>query len=115
MKKFISVLLVCVLLVGSVFALASCGKTLSGTYKSAGIGLTELTFKGNKVTISVGNFSSTANYEIKENEDGETVIEFTYDEGEKEQSGFSGAVSFSEGKEDGVSYIKIAGVKYNKQ
>ena len=73
MKKVISIVLVCVLLACSVFALASCGKTLSGTYKDALTGLTELTFKGNKVTITVRNGSTTANYEIKENEDGKTV------------------------------------------
>ena len=38
MKKIISALLVCVLLVGCMFALASCGKTLSGTYEAKIIG-----------------------------------------------------------------------------
>lgn len=113
MKRIVSLLLVAVLLTGCVLALASCSGP-RGTYKDALTGLTTLEFKGGKVTISIGNYSTTANFEMGEDEDGDTTITFTYDEGEKEQSGFKGTVSYSEGEEDGTKYIKIAGIRYNK-
>ena len=53
MKKTLSLLLVCVLLVGCIFSLASCGKTLSGTYKAdVVVGGTSYTFSGSKVTLT---------------------------------------------------------------
>lgn len=57
MKKIVSTLLVCMLLVGSVFALASCfgGNKLSGTYEAtvAQNAVVSLTFDGDKVTYTV--------------------------------------------------------------
>ena len=122
MKKVISVLLVCVLLIGTVCALASCGgKTLSGTYKRDGLFVdTTYTFTKNEVTIknSVGgavSFESKATYVIEEKEDGSFTITFTYAEGETPDDDLKGTQSFTEGKEGDVQYIKIGGVQYNKQ
>jgi len=79
MKKTISMLLVCVLLLGTVFALSSCG--LSGTYKND---LYTLEFSGDKVHItakvSVGVTITSeydATYKISDGENGK-VITFTY-------------------------------------
>ena len=116
MKKIISTLLVCVLLVGCVFALASCGKTLSGTYKDALTGLTTYEFKGSKVTITAGagNFTTTVEgkYEITTNDKDEEVIIFTFEDEDAEK--YSGEFAFAEGKEGDTEYIKIGILKYNK-
>ena len=118
MKRVISALLVCVLLVASVFAMASCGKMLSGKYElDAAVAGAAYTFSGNKVTVTVEvlgfekNFEGT--YKIGENDDGDTVITFDFDE-DKDASKYEGEFSFSDGEEDGVKYIKIGGVKYTK-
>ena len=120
MKKIISMTLLCALLLGCVFALASCAKTLSGTYKRDGFIVdTTYEFKGNEVTIvnGLGSLSHTtkATYAIEENDEGAMTITFTYAEGETPDDDLKGTMSFSEGEEDGVKYIKINGVKYNKQ
>jgi uncharacterized lipoprotein YehR (DUF1307 family) len=116
MKKIISSVLVCVLLVGAIFALASCGKTLSGKYSDALTGLTTYEFNGNKVTVSAGagNFkvSFDGTYKIAENDEGKTVITFTFEDEDAEK--YSGDLPFAEGEENGKKYIKLAGVKYNK-
>ncbi len=117
MKKTISALLVCALLVCSVFALASCGKKLSGAYESA-LGTT-YEFSGNKVTMTqeipfLDDVVIEGTYEITEDEDGKTVIIFTVENEDDEDKDFAGKFSFSEGEEDGTKYIKIAGIKYEK-
>lgn len=120
MKKIISVLLLCVLLVGSVFTLASCGKMLSGSYKAEALGVsTEYTFKGSKVTITYGALgfekSVEGKYKIGENDEGKTVITFTFENENDETEKYSGEYTFAEGKnENGVKYIKIGLVTYNK-
>jgi uncharacterized lipoprotein YehR (DUF1307 family) len=93
-------------------ALASCGKTLSGTYTAEVIGTgASYTFKGSKVTITakVFGFEKTfdGKYEIYE-EDGAEKIKFTFEDDDAEE--YAGSFSFSEG--DG--YIKIGGIKYTK-
>ena len=130
MKRVISALLVCVLLVASVFAMASCGKMLSGTYEAEVNFLftkykVSYSFSGNEVEVSsvlssaLGTLtpkSVKGPYKITEDEDGE--LEITFDFGEEEApegaQDTGVALSFSEGEEDGVKYIKIAGVKYTK-
>ena len=117
MKRIISAVLICVLLVGCVFALASCGKKLSGTYKGdALVASASYTFKGSKVTITaeVLGFEKdfAGKYEITDNDKGETVIIFTFEDKDAEK--YSGEFSFAEGKEGDTKYIKIGGVKYNK-
>ncbi len=112
MKKIISTLLVCVLLIGCVLTLASCGKKLSGRYElSDGL---YYEFNGKEYTSVLevpilGKVTKNGTYEIKENNEGDLEIIFT-EEGSEEPN----AVSFSEGEEDGVEYIKIGGVKYTK-
>ena len=113
MKKIISTALMFVILVGSVFALASCA-LLSGTYKDTISGTTTLEFSGDTVRITTALGQYEAKYEIKD-EDGEKTISFTYEDTAKESIQFRGTQAFSEGTEDGVSYIKIGGFKYEKQ
>lgn len=120
MKKIISMVLVCVLLLGCVVALSSCAKTISGTYKAdAGIASGTYQFKGNKVTITKEVFgfekTYTATYEITGSEEEGYQITFTYAEGEEADDDLKGTLSFSEGKENDVTYIKIGGIKYVKQ
>ena len=117
MKKIVSLLLVCVLLVGCVFALVSCGKTLSGKYEAKVIGTgAAYEFKGNKVTItaSVLGFEKSfdGTYEIKKNDEGVEVIVFTFEDKDAEK--YSGEFAFVEGKEGDTSYIKIGGIQHNK-
>ena len=120
MKRIISAVLVCVLLVGCMFALASCGKTLSGKYSADAFGVagTSYEFSGKKVDIkfTVLGFEKTVSgeYEIAENDDGELEITFTFASDEEDADDFKGTHSFSEGEEDGVKYIKIGGIKYKK-
>lgn len=121
MKRILSFVLAAVLLCGCVFALASCGgKKLSGKYK-ADIGLYTITyeFKGNEFTCVrttvAANISHTASgtYEITEDEEGNMFIAFTYGEDSDESAKEDAAkLPFAEVKENGVEYIKIAGLPY---
>ena len=118
MKKTISAILVCVLLVCSVFALASCGKKLSGTYENEILGLS-YEFSGSNVTITkknviVKDVVIEGTYEIGENDDGDTVITITVESEEDDAEDLAGEYSFSEGEEDDAKYIKIGGIKYTK-
>ena len=130
MKKVLSTILVCVLIVGSLLSLASCGNTISGTYEGeVNLFVAKYTvtyaFNGNSVEITStvssvgGSYTSdpvTATYEIKEDENGKKTITFDYGEAEAEEGMEEEgvAVSFVEGEEEGVKYIKIAGIRYNK-
>ncbi len=107
MKKIISLLLVSVLVVASVFALASCSKQLSGTYENI---TGSYVFEGDKVTYKLGALSIEGVYEIFEDEDGEMKIKFAFEGYEQ----YSATSSFAEGEEDGTKYIKIGVVKYTK-
>ena len=132
MKKIVSLALVCVLLVCSAFALASCmGNKLSGTYvkETSAFGATlkvSYTFKGDSVEISsvvssaIGTLNPTTvtgTYEIKETDDGKKTITFNFGDEETpdgaEESGV--ALSFNEGRDDNGSYIEIGGTKYTKE
>ena len=109
MKKTISMLLVCVLLVCSLTTLVSCGKMFSGKYE-ADLVLAHVTYEfefGGKVTKTsdpfIGNNEVTeGKYEIN---DDETKITFTF--GDE-----SYTVPFAKGEESGVKYIKLDGIKY---
>lgn len=102
MKKVISLLLACVMLCGCVFALASCGKKLSGDYvldatvevvgvKSGAV--TTYSFSGSKVTLSVDTYvannkssvSYEGKYEIAEASDGSLEITFTFENDKGEE------------------------------
>ena len=108
-------LLVAVLLVGCVFALASCGKRLSGKYElDAVVASKTYEFKGKNVTITYEAFGQDATiegtYSIAENDEGDLEITFTFADDEEGADEYEGTFKFEEG--DG--YIKIAGVKYKK-
>lgn len=89
MKKILSLALVCVMLVGSMFALVSCAKTLSGTYEGL---LCDLTFDGSDVTATVGSNSVSGTYEIKEKDDGSMTISFDFVEEGDEDKGVIKAI-----------------------
>ena len=114
MKKIISTLLVCVLLLGCVLTLGSCSKFLMGEYElDALVGSVKYEFKLTKVEITVEvlgqDTAFEGTYKIAENEKGETEITFTFEDDEKAKE-YAGTFSF----EKGDGYIKIGGVKYNK-
>ncbi len=111
MKRIVSSILVCVLLVGCVLALASCGGP-SGTYKDKS-GVTTLTFKGSQVTIALGDWSTVANFKI-EGKDDDRTITFSYSEGQEKSTSFDGTFDYSEGTEDGVDYIRIGFFAFEK-
>lgn len=114
------------LVVVMVFALVSCGKTLSGTYVAGGdlAGLagakTAYTFSGSKVTVSVtttllGNSSTTeyeGTYEITEAEDGSMTISMTFEDNDASKYEVSSKV-FKEDKDAGT--ITIGLITYTKQ
>ena len=111
MKKTISAILVCVLLVSCIFALASCGKSLSGKY-TADLAVTEITYEFSalgKVTKTENGILSdpvTVEGSYKINDDGNKIT-LTFDDE-------ANTYELSTGTEDGVDYIKIDGVKYTK-
>ena len=96
--------------------LASCGKTLSGTYSAkldvaVASSETSYTFSGKKVTIKVASgiagFEKTVESEGTYKIDGDKIT-FTFD---GDGADYSGSVPF-EKTDDG---IKIAGIEYKKQ
>ena len=121
MKRIISTLLVCVLLLGCVFTLASCGKTVSGKYelKLTDSNKTVYDFSMGKVTRTTtsglaGYTKDTViegKYKINEVENDKFEITFTWEVDDKEEIE---TVSFSEGEENGVKYIKLGGIQFNK-
>ncbi len=110
MKKIISTILVCVLLIGTLFTLASCGKSISGEYKDALTGNVTYEFgMFGKFTKTVDNIIgddtvTEGKYEI--NDDGDKIT-FTFDDESETHS-------FATGEENGVEYIKIGLFKYEK-
>ena len=111
MKKTISAILACVLLVGTLFTLVSCGKSLTGAYEAETI-LGDVTYEfelGGKVTKTtdplVGK-NETVEGEYKFNDNGDEIT-LTF-------NGESTTYEFVEGEEGGVKYIKLDGFKYNK-
>lgn len=114
MKKFVKVMAVMLVLVMAVACLASCGKKLSGEYKDVLTGNVVYKFSGSKYTMTVDNIiGDDTVVEGKYSIDDEAgKITFTYEaDGEEKTS----TENFSEGEEDGVKYIKIGILKYNKQ
>lgn len=120
MKKIISTLLVFVLLLGCVLTLASCGKTLSGTYEREDLGVkTSYTFKGKDVTFeskatvlgSVVTTTKTGTYEIEETDDG---LEITFTWVEEGKDDVVETLTLEEGKKNDVKYVKIGLVEYTK-
>lgn len=123
MKNITKILALVLVLSMVCIVFASCGKTLSGTYK-AELGSTSLvggetvyTFSGKKVTISVTagalGFEKTTEfegtYEITEEDDGDMKITFTFEDKDAEK--YNQTATFEE-TEDG---IKIGLIEYKKQ
>ena len=120
MKKIISTILMCALLVGCVFTFASCSSVVMGKYElDAGLAEVTYDFGLSKVSITyedlLGNEETVeGKYKIAKNDDGETEITFTFENEEKAKE-YSGTFSFEKGKEGDDQYIKIGGVKYTKE
>ena len=114
MKRFTKVLALAVVLSMTCLLLASCG--ISGTYKNIGlfgIGATELTFKGSKITVEMGGVEAEGTYKVKGDK---ITIEFV-DENEDDAS-FSDLFQLLNGEHDfekGDDYIKIGSTKYTKE
>ena len=126
MKKTISTILVCVLLVGTLLSLASCEMfgLVTGTYARTtevfGIETTTTyEFSGKEVTVSsvttMGNTSTTSNktgeYEIGENEEGQKTITLTFTNEDGE--GTVTTYTFNSGKDDNGAYIELDGTRYD--
>lgn len=115
MKKTLKIASLMLVLVMTVFVFASCAPRLSGTYKADTlVGSITIEFSGKNyksVTDALigNNIVEEGTYAIDE-EAGK--ITFTFEQDGEEATRTS---SFSQGEEDGVKYIKIDGVKYNKQ
>ena len=104
--KVVALMLVAVI---ACVALASCGKTLNGEYKTA-LGTPTFTFKGNKVTLEIDLLITATTIEGKyEIEDDKITFTWEGENADKAED-YSGTLAFAEG--DG--YITIGGVKYNK-
>ena len=75
MKKIISLVLVCVLLVGCMFTLASCSTILMGKYEAKGLfGTTTLEFNlDGTMTYTKGSISLNGTYEIEKDDNGNSI------------------------------------------
>lgn len=114
MKKFTKALSLAMVLAIVCITLASCS-SISGTYENNGffgLGSTELTFKGSKITVEMGDLEVEGTYKIN---DDKITIEFP-DENEDDLS-WSDLFKVLNGEhnfEKGDDYIKIGGTKYTK-
>ena len=126
MKKTISTILVCVLLVGSLLTLASCEVAgfVFGTYSRTddailvevtttykfGLGKVEVTVES-EGQLSGNTETSTKEYKYKvtENDKGEKIIVLTL---ETEDGAKETEHSFNSGNDDGGAYIEIDGIRY---
>ena len=110
MKRTLSMILVCALLLGMMLTLVSCGNMLSGSYE---LGNVTYEFKGNKVTkttvelITGKNIVEEGTYKITGDE-GERKITFTYEDEEP------ATYEFSSGENEGKKYIKIGLFTYTE-
>ena len=109
MKRIISTLLVCVLLLGCVFSLASCDKIVMGTYElDAIVGSKTYEFGLTKVSITYEVLGQDTTIEGKYSIDGDEIT-FTFEDEDKAKD-YAGTFSFEKGED----YIKIGGIKYTK-
>ena len=118
MKKILSLILVCVLLVGTMFTLASCANSLSGEYKDALTSNVSYKFGAfGKVTLTVDSIIGDDKvYEGKykiDSEDGDFTITFTFDDADANKI-YGGTNDFAKGEENGEEYIKLGLFRYNK-
>ena len=116
MKKIISTVLICVLLLGCVMSFTSCDSILMGEYE-LDLAVATVTYKfklTGKVTITydpdLGD-SKIFDCEYSISDDGEKI---TFTSEDDEAKDYLGTFSFSKGEEDGVDYIKIGVFKCKK-
>ena len=122
MKRIVSLLLACVLLVGSVLTLASCATFVMGTYTNDTLNTT-YEFSFGKVTRTTEIFGLTVSkegtYKIEKNpEDPEKyTITFTWGEASEDDGEDDDGVAFAfaQGTENGVKYVLISGLKYTQK
>lgn len=115
MKKIISTLMVCVLLVGCVFSFSSC-TLLMGKYE-ANLVAAEVSYEFGifgtvKVEVDplIGDDAEyNGKYSLNDAADEITIII-----DDEKADLYDGEFSFSMGEEDGVKYVKIGGVKYTQ-
>ena len=123
MKKILSSILVCVLLVGCMFSLAGCvvklgsSALISGTYE-ADAAIAKYSFEFSpfgKVTVNVdpilGN-SSTHEGKYKVNADTKEIT-LTF-EGDAPLGFDNGTVDFSYGDDEGVDYVEVGILRLKK-
>lgn len=109
MKNIVRIAAVALVIVMLAATLASCGG-LSGTYETGLLGQTvAYEFKGSKVTIKVTLLGTVNSIEGKYKISGDEIT-FEFDD-DDDADKYEGTFTF----EQGDDYIKIAGVKYNKQ
>ncbi len=125
MKKTISTILVCVLLVGSLLALASCEVAgfvfgtytrtdtfvvdITTTYEFSLTEVTKTTVTDNLIGSGQTVETETMKYKVGENDEGEKVIAFTVETSDGTKTT---EYSFNSGKDDGGAYIEINGTRY---
>jgi len=103
MKKILSAVLVCAMLLSCVLVLASCGNTLSGTYEDES-GLVSFTFSGKNVEVETFGVNIEGTYKIS----GDTItFEFEGDLAEE----MNGEMEFKKGSD----YIELDGEKLYKK
>ena len=113
MKKSVRILAVVMAVLMVTLVLASCGKTLSGTYSAEALGTgVTLEFSGKKVTMTnkvlgtqVGD-PVEGTYKIEDNK-----ITITVETEDKDIGALNGTFDFEEGED----YIKIGIIKYTKK
>ena len=111
MKKTVSTILACIILVGSLLTLASCSKVLVGEYEDSLTGNVTYEFDiFGKVTMTVDNIigDDTVKVGTYKISDAGDEITLTFD-------GESDTTSFAIGEENGEEYIKIGLFKYEKE
>ena len=119
MKKIVSCLLLFSLLLGMCLGLASCAKTVSGTYVNDTTGIS-YTFQGNKfekkVPQLIGNGVTLyeGTYEIHEKDNGDVTIVFHYGKDSEEDMDAKDGVElyFAELETNGIYEIKIGMNEY---
>ncbi len=122
MKKILSSVLVCVLLVGCVFSLAGCVLSLgpvtviSGKYEG-NVLVADVTYEFSPlggVTLTVNPvIGKAATYEGKYKVNSDTQ-EITLSFEDSDADAYEGTSDFSYGEEEGVEYVKIGVVKYTQ-
>ena len=118
MKKILSCILLCALLVSCLFVLSACAPKLSGSYQAdmVAVKITYAFESNGKMTLTMdpligGNISLEGTYEINEDTN-EITISLNSDNADANK--YAGTFSFAQGTEGDNEYIKINGIQYTK-